>query len=94
MSKVYKGNIGTIIKINIDRDITTATVKTLFYKKPSGTTGSWAPVISGTSYLEYETTAVGDLNEIGTWEVQPYLEIGGFKGFAETVSFTVYDEFE
>lgn len=93
LSKIYKNDVGTVIRIDMLTDITTATTETLYYKKPSGSTGQWTPSISGTNYYEYQVVA-GDLDEVGTYLVQPYLEIGDFEGYGDTVQFTVLDQFE
>ena len=41
MGKVYKNDIGTELRFNAGTDLTDATVLTVCYKKPDGSTGTW-----------------------------------------------------
>jgi len=89
MAKIYVGDVGTVLKINMLEDISTATVKRIDYIKPDETTGSWTPILSGTDYLEYSMVD-GDLDQAGSYSLQVYIEIGDFKGLSDTTGFTVY----
>ena len=91
--KTYKNDEGVYIHCNMGSAITGATNLSFHYKKPDGSTGYWTPVMNSSTVLEYQITT-GELDQTGTWLVQPYLELGDFKGRGETSSFTVYDEFE
>jgi hypothetical protein len=90
--KVYVGDIGTIIEIDMQENISTATELKLKVRKPDGTQVEWTPSIYGTNYLRY-TLQVGDLDMAGTYALQPYMTIGTWTGRGDTVSFTVYDYF-
>ena len=82
-NKVYVGDTNTKIKCDAGTDITTATVVTIKYKKPDGTTGSWAGTVVDTNYGQYVTQS-GDLDEPGDWTIQPYYELsGGWEGHGE-----------
>lgn len=91
--KIYKGDIGTKIKINVGENIVTATIRKIKYKKPSGITGEWNALLEGTNYMYYITIA-NDINEKGIWLVQAYIELPDWKGHGETANFIVYDLFE
>ena len=51
----------------------------LKYKKPDGTFGEWPAKLSGIGSLEYITQA-GDLDMVGTWQVQAYLKMPDWEG--------------
>ena len=77
----YKNDIGTKIEIDIgvpDSEISTAKI---IYKKPDGTSGEWiATAESGTTKIYY-ITQNGDLDQSGTYFLQPYVELNsGWKG--------------
>ena len=75
MSEAHKGDIGTLIKIDLGEDISAATVLKIKYRKPSGTVGQWDAVIYGTTAVAFITTLITDLNEAGPWVLQAYVEI-------------------
>lgn len=93
MSRVFKDDIGTKIRLNADVDISDATKLEIHYKKPSGTTGIWTALPEDTYYGYYITTS-GDLDENGVWDLQLYVEVGPWKGHGEVDTFTVYEFLE
>lgn len=86
--KVYKGDTGTQIIIGMGTDLTTATGLLLTVKKPSGTVVSWTPTKYDTDKLKYVVQA-GDLNESGTYWIQPQMTLSGWTGSGEEKSFKV-----
>ena len=80
--EIHKKDIGTIIEVTVKGgqnpiDISSATVKTFYFKKPSGKvlTKDAIFVTNGTDgKLKYVMVA-GDLDEAGAWELQVYLEL-------------------
>jgi len=93
MSKNYVDDYGVIIRFDMGSDITDATSKSINVKKPDGTTTTWSPDIYSTNFLEYQTVS-GDLDQAGTWYVQPQISVGDFVGQGETASFVIYDDYE
>ena len=93
MKKIYKNDIGTKLSFNADMDISAAEVLKIKYKKPSGDINSWNAILEGTEEAYY-ITEDGDLDEIGKWEVQLYVELSDWKGSGEVTSFHVYEEIE
>lgn len=92
--KIYVGDEGTVIEVDMGEDISTATVTKFYVYKPGGTTATWTATIYNSNYLRY-TIVTDDLDEAGTYYVQPYLEFpSGWKGKGETVNFKVYDSFK
>ena len=61
-------------------NISSATVKRIYYKKPvSGDSGYWSALVEGTDYL-YHYTAADEFDEEGDWRIEPYIEMGSYKG--------------
>lgn len=71
------------LRLDTEIDISTATVKKILYKKPSGVTGGWDAIADGNT-LTYDLTNT-DIDITGVWQFQTYVEIGGEKGFGEIV---------
>ena len=79
--KPHVGVIGFEIFIETQLDLDTATTLEIKYKKPDGSSGTFTAVKetktaprSNTRYgLKYITTAVGDLDQAGDWEVQAHV---------------------
>lgn len=70
MSKIYVGQTKVYFEATVSQDVTAATCL-IKYRKPSGTTGSWAATIitAATGVIRY-TVAAGAttiLDEAGTW---------------------------
>jgi hypothetical protein len=86
MSKHYKDDIGTVIKVNTKNDIGDATKVSLLVKKPSGQTF--------TDYGIRYVVLAGDFNEVGVHCLQSYIETsaGNWKG--DLVQFRIYDDFD
>lgn len=90
--KYYVGDIGIIITIDMGEDISTGLNLILYVLKPNGEEVEWTPTIYNTNYLKYTITE-DDIDVGGVYYINPYLELGSWKGFGETVNFRVYDEF-
>jgi len=93
-NKPYVGDIGTIIRINMQEDVSAATVKKFYMMKPGATIVTELTDISVSGqYLSYVVKS-GDFSVEGVYEIQPYLEIGGWKGRGETAQFRVYSLYD
>lgn len=90
--KHYIGEIGTVVEVDCGVDIRGATVTNLLVTKPGGTIVTWTASIYGTNKLRY-TIQEGDLDEDGTYALQSYIEISGWKGRGVTASFTIVSLF-
>lgn len=95
LGKVYKNIIGLIIQIDMQEDITDAVVPiTLSVRKGEGTLVEWSIYsIHENQYLRY-VTIEGDIDEIGTYYIQPNIVTGDWSGKCKTVSFHVYNTWE
>ena len=88
-NRIYVDDEGVEITININTDISTATVHQMKVYK-NGEEVIWDSEIYEDQYLRY-VTETDDLDWVGTYYVQGYFEFpGGFKGLARTVNFTVH----
>jgi len=88
MGKIFKGDVGTEIIINMQRDISTATDISIKVLTPNKTQTTWTPTIYNTNYLRYIIVS-GDLSENGTYTLQPVLTLGSWVGSGTPVSFYV-----
>lgn len=87
---IFKGDIGTKIILNTNTDLATGSVFKIYYRKPDGTMGSWtAQKESDNTSISYTTQVVSDLNIAGTWVIQSYVEISGWKGYGVSVNMIV-----
>jgi len=77
------GDIGAIIRYTTTTDISAATVHKIKYRKPGGILGEWNGIISGTYSVQFTTTLITDLDVPGTWQLQAYIEMPGWKGHSE-----------
>lgn len=100
--KIYIGDVGTLILIDLGEDITQATNPMLDVIPPDGMANAdgtivngkqWVPEIVDGTYLSYEI-AEGDIDEPGTYKINPKLTMGTWTGHCDTVEFTVYNKGE
>lgn len=83
----FDGDVGTEVKIKVDRNPYSASVLEFRVLKPSGVVAVWLPTVVDTTHIHYFTVA-GDL-EVGTYKLQVYAEIGVWKGLSSTVTFAI-----
>jgi len=88
--KAHKGDIGRQFKLDAGEDITTATLLQIKYKKPDDTTGVWTAAVSDTTYAVYTTQFIADLDQVGKWKIQLYVEMAGAKVHGPVAEFHVY----
>jgi hypothetical protein len=84
---MYMNDEGVKLEVVFDdlSDVSTAKLK---YRKPDETIGSWDCTIDGNSI--YYITEANDIDQVGVWELQPYLEFSsGFKGNGDIVKMKV-----
>lgn len=81
---IFKGDIGVKITVDTVIDVSSATVKKIFYRKPDGTSGYWTGTLEAdNTHLSFTTTVLTDLDVVGMWTCQSYVEMPGFSGFGE-----------
>lgn len=91
-TKIYVDDIGTIIDIDMHRDISKATDLVLCVRKPNGEEREWVPWIEGTTKFRY-VTVEGDLNVAGIYYIQPEIRLGSWWGFCKTTSLIVSEKY-
>jgi hypothetical protein len=81
----------TVLDCGQPLDVSAATVKQIRWKKPSGAyevrTATF--VTDGTDGRIRYVTIAGDLDELGAWEYQAYLELAGRQFHTSLLAFTV-----
>ena len=96
---VHNGDVGTIFRLTIKDtagaaiDVSTAVTKYIYFKNPAGTTlpaKTAAFTTDGTDGKIQYTTIAGDIDMVGTWHVQGYVETSLGKFWTEKDSFKVY----
>ena len=93
MSKIYVGQNKLRITLTGNVDITSSTPY-IQYRKPDGTTGSWAGTIqtAATGVVYYELVETTELNIAGVWTVWLYVVFSDSRvAYGEPYKFTVYD---
>lgn len=93
---LHLNDIGTRILITIKEgasavDISTATVMEFDFKKKDGTNltvdAEWET--DGTDGIMEYVTIEGDIDQLGKWSVQPYLELPNWQGHTQKIDFRV-----
>lgn len=89
MASIQKGEIGKKIILNVTATITGSTVRKIYYKKPeSDTSSSWNAAEESSTSISY-TTLLNDIDEVGVWELQAYVETASWKLPGEVAELTV-----
>jgi hypothetical protein len=91
--KVYVNDVGTQIILNCGTDLSGATLLRIKVKKPNGVSVTWTALPYMTTQIAY-TTILGDLDQVGVYKIQAYVETPSWKGHGETLNLTVYNNFE
>lgn len=89
----YVGDIGTVLMVNTKEDISTASKVSLKIKKPDDTEVEWIGTVDRTTYIRYATVS-GDFDQSGEYHMNAYVEMTGWTGRGETVSFHIYEPFQ
>lgn len=84
---IYIDTIGLNIDLNMFEDVSTATSIVLHVTKPNGSTTTWSgATVVNSNFFRY-TTSADDLDQTGTYSIQPHYTLGGWTGYGKTVSF-------
>ena len=95
---VHNGDIGTIFRLTIVNtagtaiDVSTAVTKYIYFQDPTGAKvqKTAAFTTDGTDGKIQYTSVSGDIDMVGTWQVQGYVETLLGKFWTEKDSFKVY----
>jgi hypothetical protein len=90
MVLIFNGTVGLQLIVLTGQDLSSATLKALKVVKPDNTTASWVPTCPTPSngQLLY-TTVSGDIDEVGDYFLQAYVEFPGSKFWGDIVKFRV-----
>lgn len=95
--EVHVSDIGVRIVVRIldgtePMDLRSVTKKELHFKPPTGAKKTKTAIFStdGSDGLIEYVTVLGDLSEVGNWQVQAYIELGTAKLHSNLVTFTVH----
>ena len=88
MTTVFVGDVGTEISLDCGVDVSTATVRNIVVRKQNGGKLTWGAVADGTNAVKH-VTILGDLDAPGSWKLQAYVEMPGWKGFGEVATLVV-----
>jgi hypothetical protein len=86
---IFQGQGLMQLKLETGIDLSSASSKAILYKKPDGTSGTWAVSTTETgvatnSILVY-TMSNSDFDLSGVWTFQAYAVIGGKNGYGEYI---------
>ena len=88
MAIIYEDAVGKNIILRVHLDLTDASVMKIKYQKPSGAAGEWnAQKYSAKSI--YYVTQTGDIDEVGTWQLQAYVETPTLKEHGEKATLII-----
>ena len=96
-NEIRKNDVNTQFTVTVEDggtavDISSASTLEMVFKKPSGTkvTQTASLINSGTDGKMKYLTVSDDLNEIGTWELQGHVVIGGGNWLTDIARFKVH----
>jgi hypothetical protein len=90
MNTIYVGDEGTELLLDCGVNISTATLVRVHAKGPKGNKKQWTAAVNGTTHVK-RVVALGDFDVPGTWHVQAYVEMPGWKGRGEWAQVKVAD---
>jgi hypothetical protein len=96
-NKIHQNDIGVTFKITVKErdvvyDVSSSTSRDIVFKKPSGdlVTKTASFFTDGTDGIITYTTISGDLDEIGSWQLQAIITEGSSVFHSEIESFKVH----
>lgn len=88
--KPYVGDVGTVIRFDMQEAVAGATNLKLRIEKPRGEVVVRVAVFDTDPNKIKYTTVAGDFDEAGEFKFNPYFEKSGWKGHGDTVTQRVY----
>ena len=92
-NKSYKGDIGTVVKLDAGCSIADATTLEIRVKRPDGHERVWEATLEGTQILKY-TVGAFDFDIDGIYYLQAYVVTAGGTWRGETVPITIYKHYK
>lgn len=91
-TKVYVGDTGTVITLDCGQNVSTATARVIYARKPDGTLVTWTASASGTNFIAY-TTLEATLDQVGIWKLQAGITLPTGEWRGESADLRVYANF-
>jgi hypothetical protein len=85
---IYKGDVGTVIKLDTLSDISSNTGLSIKVKKPSGVIQTWVSTLEGSTIVRHVIQS-GELDEVGIYKLQAQVQLPGFSGSSDITSIQV-----
>ena len=79
MTTILVNDVGTEIIVDCGVNVSTATVRKIYVRSPTGAKKNWNASAEGTTAIKYALIE-GDIDISGEWELQSYIEMPGWKG--------------
>ena len=96
-NKIYVGDIGLALLADCGVNVTGADDITFEVTKPDGDVVEWdaeVTSVAGVPNFLVHYTELDDLDQAGTYKVQPKFRLSAWAGKGETAKFKVYDDFK
>ena len=92
---IYIGQTLTPIRLDLEKDVSSASVKEILYEKPNGVKGKWtATLMSGSTEIIEYVPSVTDLDVVGVWKIQSHVVLSGYHGYGNVVSLRIHENLE
>ncbi len=88
MNEIYENDFGTQLILNCKIPVAGATSLGILATRPDGTQVLWTATASGPQAVTY-TTQSGDINQVGTWELQAVVGMSNGEWHGEAVAVLV-----
>ena len=88
-NRVFVGDYGTEVILEIGEDVSSSTVRKIQYEKPDGSTGQWDASVYNTTFIKY-TTIEDDIDQNGFWKFRAYIELPSWVGYGESDTVEIY----
>lgn len=85
---LYYLDEGVKIILNVGVDISDSTAQKIKFKRPNRTSGEWVAKREGSASISY-VIQINDLNYVGIWKLQAYVETPNWKLHGEEASLQV-----
>lgn len=93
MSKVYVGDTGTAIVLDVGVSLAGATAQSIEARRPDGTSVSWAGTVFESTKVRF-ISLVGTFSQPGDWKLQARVTLPTGTWTGEVAKLTVYRPFD
>lgn len=92
MEKVYIGDAGTEIVLDVGSDITDNIELAILCLKPDGSEHKWIASLESKSKLKYISSEM-DFDQKGRFKLQAYVDLGTWSGRGSTIELMVEEKY-